>query len=433
MSSTIVSAGPISISATLLGSVAALGGTAIAATCVASGAAIGATIGLPLYAAYKSGDFAFQLSKEIISSRHLQQENEAQAIKKELSARFTLQQKVEDMKQLSCDDDIVQLLSSLTVFLEDTSSPSRVLHSINQNCATLLDNISQEIEKRKKHAEKEHMRAERLQTLKNYFYQNVKMEAVQLSYTTTAQAPARSGILENALEKYFKNERKNQLHYFYALYTELQKYVYEDEEIKPISAFSSLSTLQDEINTLSVLADVKITNVKTYASLIEQAKKRTRDLTEAEQLAQQAYVQTALQSELKHLNIISDGAYTSLNTTQRYYKSGCQTLKETVLPGGYSTLELLTPSHLIQQSKPVMVAQQKVKCQEMEKLSLLLKSKWGVNFNPLVVNDKDTILSEEADLLKTNHSQIKNARKLSGRKLTHQNSASTYENFTEEH
>ncbi len=96
-------------------------------------------------------------------------------------------------------------------------------------------------------------------------------------------------------------------------------------------------------------------------------------------------------------------------------------------------MELLTPSHLVQQSKPVMVAQQKVKCQEMEKLSLLLKSKWGVNFNPLVVNDKDTILSEEADLLKTNHSQIKNARKLSGRKLTHQNSASTYENFTEEH
>lgn len=436
MSSTI--SGSVSVSVALLGSVAALGGTAIAATCIASGAAIGGTIGLPLYAAYKSGKFVIQQSREIVDSRYSQQESEEKAIKKELSIRFELKRKAETLEQLACDDDILNLLSSLKLFLENTDSPSIILHSVNENCESLINEISQEIEERKKSTDSKYRQTQKLQHLKNLFYKNIEMKEIRLTYASTAQQPirSRSEILEDALNEFFQNEKNKQLHSFYSLYTELQTYIYGQDTVQPISAFSDLSKLQAEIKTLSGLTETKIKNIKLYASLVEQARKNTQYSNKAEETAQKIYIQLAFQTELKNLNIISNDISTSVNVDLHYYTSGSQTLKQTILPGGYSTLELLTPSPLIQQAKPAMLAQQKVKCQEMAKLSLLLKSKWGVNFNPGIINNNDILISEETASAthshKTSYFQTAHTRRMSEKNVSYHNPDLIFENCKEE-
>lgn len=452
MSSTLV--GPADIAGGLVSSVVALGGAAVAATCVASGAAIGATIGLPLYGAYKIGDFTYNTCEQIITSRIANREYES---KRKATARSQRPQLIHNIKQLQfkckSEPDLCSLLTSMEEQLSDDieHTDSALLFATNQICKDLLSNIDLEFEKRQNMQmcstkQDEIMREfrKKLTTLdilpethfswhySEYTVNELDMAALYKAVKDIASngatyaiqnrakkilvsnlkiSEARAIILENALTSFEIKKEKERKKELYDIYQELAKYVSSPQQ--SINSFTTIDNLETEIKTLTDQAEEKIQHTIIFAKLLRNAEKNISDKDEATNIAKQSYIKLAFETELRKLNMVSSEPCQELidtltNQKIRRYKSGTQTLKETTLADGTRVIELITPRNISEATRKAIQIQQQQRCKQYRILQENLKKKWDVLWDPTIVTDETRILHSK-DTVSNSSSEDKRA------------------------
>lgn len=443
MSSTLV--GPADIAGELVGSVIALGGAAVAATCVASSAAIGATIGLPLYGAYKAGNFAYSTCEQIITSRIANREYEN---KRKATARSQRPPLIHTIKQLqskcNSEPDLCSLLTSMEEQLSDDIDhiDSALIFATNQICKDLLTNIDLELEERQhmqmcSATQNEKMREfrKKLTTLdilpETHFschyseytvnelntaalYKAVKdlatngatnaiqNRAKKILANNLQISEARAIILENTLTRLEikkEIERKKEL---YDIYQELAKYVFSPQQ--SINSFTTIDNLETEIKILSGQVEEKIQHTIIFARLLRNAEKNISNKDEATTIAKQSYIKLAFETELRNLNMVSSEPCQELintltNQKIRRFKSGTQTLKETTLSDGTRVIELITPRNISEATRKTIQLQQQQRCKQYRILQENLKKKWDVLWNPTIVTDETYILHSKDTIL----------------------------------
>ena len=450
MSSTIV--GPADIASDLVGSVIALGGAAVAATCVASGATIGAAIGLPLYGAYKVGNFAYSTCDQIITSRIANREYEN---KRKATARSQRPQLLHNIRQLQVkcksEPDLYSLLTSMEEQLSENIEhiDSALLFTTNRMCEDLLTNIDSEFEERQhiqmcstKQNEKMKDFRKKLATLailpeihfschySEYTFNELDTAVLYKAVKDLAsngatdairnrakkilvgnlQIPeARAIILENALTSLeVKNELERKKE-FYDIYQELAKYVSTPQY--SINSFTTIDSLETEIKKLSSQAEEKIQHTIIFARLLHNAEKNITNKDEATKIAKQSYIKLAFETELRNLNMVSSESCqeiidTLTNQKIRHFKSGTQTLKETTLADGTRVIELVTPRNISETTRKTIQLQQQQRCKQYRILQENLKKKWDVLWNPTIVTDETCILHSK-DTVSNSSSEYK--------------------------